>query len=459
LRHGLLTAEDGLRQAAGRVLRAARLERRAVLMPPMERRPVEFRAYRPGGTAAPVIVVTPPDGDFLHTFFDVCPLSRSGRLLAVTRLPFTWRPPLPGDLAEVCVIDLVERTIRSVWRTDGWALQLGANLHWHPREDDILFCNVRGAGSGAAVRIDTRTGDAAVLDGPVYVMSPDGRWALSPALDLINRTQQGYGVPEPWLGRRVLLAGLDAAEGIWRTDLDSGRRELFLSVDELARNLPTAPLLAQGRNHVFHVKLNADGSRGFAVLRSRGLSDRPQATRASLVTFTAAGNRPALALPHDEWDRGGHHPSWLPAGRRILMNLVPAGERTLRFVTLAPEGGVPTVLAPGCRGSGHPSLDPTGRLLVSDAYLNEGFGAADGEAPLRAINPATGVEWLLASLDCGPANLRARRIDPHPAWGRDGRSVVVNVCIGGRRQVAIADLLSVLPTATASPEAREQLYA
>jgi hypothetical protein len=310
------------------------------------------------------------------------------------------------------------------------------------------------------VRIDTRTGDAAVLDGPVYALSPDGSWALSPALDLINRTQQGYGVPEPWLGRRGLGTGLDAAEGIWRTDLDSGRRELFLSVDELVRDLPTAALLARGRNHVFHVKLNADGSRGFAVLRSRGLADRPQATRASLVTFAAGGNRPALALPHDDWDRGGHHPSWLPDGRRILMNLVPAGERTLRFVTLDPDGGVPAVLAPGCRGSGHPSLDPTGRLLVTDAYLNEGFGADAGEAPLRGVDPGDGSEILLASLDCGPANLRARRIDPHPAWSRNGREVVVNLCLGGRRQVAIADLSAmVAPPAALPAETRRSVYA
>ena len=83
---------------------------------------------------------------------------------------------------------------------------------------------------------------------------------------------------------------------------------------------------------------------------------------------------------------------------------------------------------------------------------------ADGEAPLRAVDPSTGTERLLASLDCGPANLRARRIDPHPAWGRDGRSVVVNLCIDGRRQVAIADLSPVLPAAC-GVATREHVYA
>ena len=69
-------------------------------------------------------------------------------------------------------------------------------------------------------------------------------------------------------------------------------------------------------------------------------------------------------------------------------------------------------------------------------------------------------EILLASLDCGPANLRARRIDPHPAWSRNGREVVVNLCLGGRRQVAIADLSAmVAPPAALPAETRRSVYA
>lgn len=460
LRHGLLAAEDRLRLAGGALLRRSGLERCAPALPLMRPAAVAFRPYRPGATAVPLTVVTPGDGDFMHSYFDVCPLSRSGRRLAVTRLPFTWRPPLPGDIADICVIDLVDRTIRAVCRTDGWALQLGANLHWHPDDERILLCNGRGGGAGAAMRIDVETGEVQTCDGPVYTLAADGRHALSPALDLINRTQQGYGVPEPWLGRRRLSRGLDPAEGIWRTDLDSGRRELFLSLDDLVAPLPTAALLRRGRNHVFHVKLNADGSRGFAVIRSRGLPDRPAATRASIVTFGGDGSRPQLALPHTAWDRGGHHPSWLPDGRRILMNLVPQDDPTMRFVRFGADGGEPAVLAPGRRGSGHPSLEPGGRLLVTDAYLNEGFGAADGEAPLRRVDPGGDDEGILASLDCGPPNLRARRIDPHPAWSRDGRAVVVNVCVAGRRQVAIADLGTLLPSPVAvAGAAFEMVYA
>src|SRR5690606_28638896 len=73
-----------------------------------------FRRYRSGHSLAPVYQVTPDDGFYLHTFFDVCPWSPSGKYLAVTKLPYQGRKPVLGDIAEVCVVDLENQTIRSL---------------------------------------------------------------------------------------------------------------------------------------------------------------------------------------------------------------------------------------------------------------------------------------------------------------------------------------------------------
>ena len=268
-RHAVKQNEERLRTAAGMALRRLGLERPAEPLPPGQAIPLAFRTYRPRDSAVPMVCVTPPSGDFMHSFFDVCPLSPSGRYLAVTRLPFVWRYPAPGDLAEVCVIDLVEHTLRPVHRTDGWALQLGAHLHWHPLSDRFLFCNERGAGAGAAVRLDLETGELRRFAAPVYAMAPDGRYALSPALDLINATQQGYGVPEPLLGRRRLAHGAPSdTEGLLRLDLETGRVETLLSIADIVRPLPTAEALGRATSYLFHVKIAPDGQRVFQVLRS-----------------------------------------------------------------------------------------------------------------------------------------------------------------------------------------------
>ncbi len=440
-RQRLKAAEEPLRTTAGLALRGLGIERRAEPLPLRQELPLAFRAYRPDDSAVPIVCVTPPSGDFMHSFFDVCPISPSGRYLAVTRLPFTWRYPAPGDLAEVCVVDLERRTLRALHRTDGWALQLGAHLHWHPGDDRFLFCNERGDGAGAAVRIDLETGELRRFAAPIYAIAPDGRYALSPALDLINASQQGYGVPEtPWRRRRLAADGPSTAEGLHRLDLETGRVEMLLSIAELARPLLAPAERRRAASYLFHVKIAPDGGRIFQVLRSRGLPDRPAAWRSGIVTFDPVGGDLTAALSYSDWDRGGHHPSWLPDSRHILMNLASDEGGELRFVAFGQDGGGRRIVAAGRRGSGHPSIEPTGRLLVTDAYLNEGFAVPDGLAPLRGLALHDGSERLLAALDCGPPDLRARRIDPHPAWSRDGRRLVVNACVGGRRQVLLAEM-------------------
>jgi len=444
--------DETLRVAFGVLRRRLGLEPRLGDTPLFEPRPVAFRPYRPIEGWVPMTAVTPADGAYMHSFFDIPPLSPSGRLLAVTRLPFGHRAPYPGDLAEICVIDLEARTIRVVHRTEGWGLQLGANLQWHPTSDRFLYANDRAAdGSGVAVAIDLEAGAVRHLRGPLYALDPSGRYMLGPALDLINRAQPGYGVPEPLFGRRRVGRGASREEGLWRTDLETGRRELFLSIADIVRALPDRRRLEAGVNILFHTKINREGSRVFQVLRSHDLPDRPGVPRSQIVTFKADGGGIRSALPIEAWDRGGHHPSWLADGEHILMNLVPEGETAMRFVRFRHDGRGLETIGPW-RGSGHPSLDSAGRFIVTDAYLNEGFGRPDGEAPLRLLDLAGGEEHHLTPVNLGPPNLRARRLDPHPAWTRDEAGIVFNAVIDGRRQVVIADLAELrakpAPTAT-----------
>ncbi len=440
LRRLARNGEEELRTALGVLARGLRLEAQAAPTALFARRDVGFRpcpVLRHGSRAT---VVTPPDGAYLHTFFDVPPISPSGRHLAVTRLPFQHRGPYPGDTAEVCVVDLAERTIQTVYRTQGWALQLGANLHWHPGRDDLLYCNDRVGGQGVGVAIDLAGRRARLLGGPIYALCPTGRHAYGPALDLINATQAGYGVPEPLLGRRRPKRGFATGEGIWRTDLESGRRELLLSVEALLADHPERALLATGRHSLFHTKINGAGDRLFQVVRSTGLADAPEKVRAMILTLAPDGGDVRLALPHRHWDRGGHHPSWTPDNRTILMNLVPPGGHEMRFVRFGHDGEGQAELPGGFRGSGHPSLDPAERLLLTDAYLNEGYGDASGRAPIRLIDLAAREESQLMLVDSGPPGLKARRVDPHPAWDRQRRRIVLNVMIERMRQVVLVDL-------------------
>ena len=110
----------------------------------------KFEPYRPDSFAVPVTRVTPKDGFYVFTYFDVCPFSPSQRYLATTRLPQD-RVPVLGQTADVCVIDLQEQAIRTVYRTKSWGFQTGALLNWGATDQRLYTNDVI---DGEAVRAD-----------------------------------------------------------------------------------------------------------------------------------------------------------------------------------------------------------------------------------------------------------------------------------------------------------------
>lgn len=385
--------------------------------------------------ATPVRVVSPSDGHFMTTFFDVDAFSPSGRYLAATQVPFVNRIPIPGDAARVCVIDLEEQTCRALYETRGWGAQLGANVQWGA-DDDTLFCNDVRGGRGTGVSISRASGTARYLDGPVYGTTPDRRFSFSADLSLVNAIIPGYGVPDPLLGKRRQTERVSTQEGIWRTDLESGKTELFMSLSDIVSQLPDQQSVAGGRYYVFNVKVNRQGTRLFAVLFSRKVPLRG-GWPTQLVTMNIDGSGVRLAMPDRLWRIGGHHPSWTADGDHILMNLRLDGKR-MAFVKFRFDGSNLQAIAPGHKGSGHPSLRPTDeRYLLTDSYVSEGFKAADGSVPLRLIDLQSNEERAICRVDTrqldGP-----RRIDPHPVWERSGQRIAFNASIDGYRQVLVA---------------------
>ena len=98
-------------------------------------------------------------------------------------------------------------------------------------------------------------------------------------------------------------------------------------------------------------------------------------------------------------------------------------------------------------GSGHPSLHPDGRHVVTDSYPGEPVAFGDGTTPLRLIDLAAGEEALLARIRTVPpfeGPTRELRVDPHPAWDRTFRRVAFNACPDGTRRVYVADLSALL---------------
>lgn len=384
----------------------------------------------------PVWCLTPDLDGCIHRFFDTAPVSPSGRYVGLTQLPFEDRAPEPGDAARVVVVDLETGEQRVVAQTRGWDTQLGAQVQWG-RSDSELFFNDLDLDTWRpfGVKLDPVTGACTSLDGTVYMVSRDGRFAASPDLRLTGKTQRGYGVLLP--EDKAPLVPADA-DGLFVTDTTTGRCDLLVSLEEIAAAVGLNRQTGPGRFGAFHVKWNPQGDRLMLVLAFLPVDGRQART---VVTMRSDGSDICAAVTDETWQAGGHHPDWCPDGATLTMNLVR--DDVMRLCRVRYDGTGLETLSERIVGSGHPTLHPDGRHVVTDAYLKEPMAYGDGTTPIRWFD-------LEAETECSPIRINndppfpgpggILRVDPHPAWDRRYRWIVFNGCDRGVRRVYLADM-------------------
>ena len=410
------------------------------------RKPVEFRPYRPGKTRCPITGITPDDGFYIHTFYDVCPWSPSQRYLACLRMPTQDRPPEWQDRADVCVIDLQERTIQTVYSTSAFGMQTGAQVQWG-RTDRFLYFNdktERAAGQATGIRLDWQSGKVEELAGPVYSLAPDESAAISFNLDLINHTQEGYGCAVAPNRRLKLSSRAARDQGLWCTDLKTNRTRLLVSLAAIYEAMPDKDAHKGLDFYLFHSKFNPQGTRIMQVVRLRDPKEPlPRYSYPLLTTFRPDGSDIRIAIPWEKWSLGGNHPNWLPDGERILMNLKV--DKVMRLCTARYDGSDFRLVSGTLLGSGHPSFEKTMRYILTDAYPREPMTLPNGEVPLRLIDSQADRETTLATIyTLGRQEHNILRLDPHPAWSRDYKRFCFNGAPEGRRQLFVADVAAAI---------------
>ena len=407
-----------------------------------------FPKYTEFKPAAPVYCVTPKTGGCFHRFFDTSPFSPSGRYIALTSMPFEDRVPLPGDEAQVVLVDLETGEERVVATSRGWDTQLGAQVQWGATDHELFYNDMDVATwTPYGVVMDPETGDTRRLGGTVYMASPDGKHVASPCLRRTAVTQAGYGVLVP-ADRSPQNPPRATDDGVYVTDTASGECKLLVSIAQIVEAVPEAfdPFhFADGTLWGFHVKWNPQGDRLQFVLRF--IPDSPDVPRLnSLITFRADGSDIHVPVPGLLWAQGGHHPNWCPDGEHVMMNL-KLDSRDMRFVQLRYDGGDLHALTTSLLGSGHPTLHPSGRYIATDAYTHESLAFGDGTTPIRLIDLEADHDTFLVRIRTDPAYRGPQgelRVDPHPAWDATFTRLAFNACPDGTRRVFVADLADML---------------
>ena len=229
------------------------------------------------------------------------------------------------------------------------------------------------------------------------------------------------------------------------TCTNSKTSSLVLSFEQIACQIEEiqADLVRTGGTLFgFHVKWNPQGSRILFVVRIRPKNPVMGKRLNYVLTLRPDGSELRLALPASIWAKGGHHPNWHPDGEQILQNINLYGDGLL-FCIYKFCGTDLRALSQDMRGGGHPSLHKSGNFLVTDAYPHERVAFGDGTVPIRWVDLGTNQETELLRVPTNPTYrgiCNELRVDPHPAWDRQGRVIAFNCTQSGSRRVCLAYL-------------------
>ncbi len=411
-----------------------------------------FPRYEQYGPKVPVWCVTPDTGRTIHRFFDTSPFSPSGRYMALFRLPQEERLPEPGETGEVILVDLATGEETVLAQTRGWEPQMGANINWGADDTELFFNDVDPSDwTPFGVHLNPITGERQRLQGCVYHASPDGKKVVSANMTTMRRTQNGYGVviPDEEIPQNP---GLVDDDGLYLTDTHTGETELLLSIKDCVEQAVPQSEFADATGlevYGFHCKWNpqgtrlmfslrafpADGTSRFGVMTEGGL-------RFDVYTLTPQAEEVHLAVPASEWEKGGHHTTWFPDGQKLSMNL-NIDREGLRFVQANYDGSGLGKIMEAPPGSGHPTVHPNGRHILTDDYVWGPASFDDGTVPIRLVDRQTGEDTTLVRMRTETEQQNecaALRVDPHPAWDPTNNWVAFNGYADGTRRVYVADM-------------------
>ncbi len=407
----------------------------------------KFESFDTAKTLAPVTRVTPDDGNYVHTYFDVVPFSPSQRYFAVTRVPVLPRAPLLGDEADICVIDLQERTIQTVYTTKCWGYQTGANIQWGA-SDRRLYINDVVDGTAVCVGIDLETTETLAYAGPLYSIAPDESCVVGFPHELRDVSQPGYGVPPVKVGEYASLPpGASKDEGIWRTDLKTNKKRLIASLADVAAKVPSKPPFKGGTYYFWHTKFNRQSTRLLQVLRYMHPS-MPDTRNPMMFTFKPDGSEIYHTPKTDRlavWGCGGGHPNWHGDGIHVVRSIPVDGGDVSRYVQARYDGADFKVLSEKIKGGGHPSIEPRGKYLISDERGYDDNGTA--VMNLRLIDLTAEEErnvCAIPTIDKKKLEDSVFRLDGHPVWSWDYKKVSLQAAPEGKRQLFMVDLESML---------------
>ncbi len=335
------------------------------------------------------------------------------------------RPRRDGQL-DIIVYDRAQQRTMLMGESGTWTYQQGSMSAWLPNiAEPRLIYNKQVEDRLVAQVVTPGDGRQVLLPAAVQALHPAGHTGLAINYRRLHRLGSEYGYAG--IGFRSGLP--DDADGVWKIDLESGRLDMLLTLEQLRQERPQQDLQA-GHHYVNHVMYAPDGNHFIFLHRWNSRQGR----LSRLYRADAAGKRLQLLLEGEVSHACWYDPRW------ILVWCRHAGMAGYHWVDI--ETGV--IREAGLSeldryGDGHPSIAPGGRWLLTDSYPDR---ARRQHLLLYDLEQhrLQQIGSFLAPWEYSGA----ARCDLHPRWSPDGTMLSIDSAHSGIRRSYMLDVSALL---------------
>ncbi len=317
---------------------------------------------------------------------------------------------------------------RQFAQTSTWSWQQASMLHWFPRSPDrLVLYNTLVDGRYGSVIQDVHSREIVMSNRmPIYATEPHGRWGLSLNFSRLERLRPGYGYnnrPD-----ETMSDPCPGNDGISRIDFDSGNHQMLLSLRDIA-NFKTLPSMKGSLHYVNHLLFSPNGNR--FVFLHLWLSGGRRCNRLMLYDLES-GNLRVL----DDQATVSHF-AWISVNQLLAFRIPFTG--TVGYYAYSLDSNDATKYAALLdrmpSQDGHPSLSPSGEVVVADTYPDM---AGDQDLYLYSLRTGTSVR---VGTFFSPFRYRGElRCDLHPRWDRSGTRICFDSTYQGIRSICVAEV-------------------
>ncbi len=380
----------------------------------------------------PTRVITRGPKHHWFGYYDKYEFDPTDRYVLSMEVDFEHRSPKPDDVIKIGMVDLAgdDRWIE-LGESSAWGWQQGCMLQWIPGSKSKILWNDRAPDRYVCRILDVQSGHKRTIDSPIYALSPDGRTAVTADFRRINDVRPGYGYVGPADPHADDLAPMDS--GVWRVALESGQRDLIVSIADIAR-LGQIPRNAPNVKHYFnHLLFNPDGSRFIFLHRWR----YPGGGRLTRM-LTAAPDGSDVRVVDDNGLTS--HFIWRDSGHILAWSDQPSHGSGFYLFEDKPHGALHVVGPDVLKRDGHCTYLPGNQWILNDTY-------PDGQRNQKPhlVHVASGRIVPLGSFHSPKPYTGEWRCDTHPRFSRSGRLVVIDSPRGDEgRQLHLIDISGIV---------------